>query len=247
MTVLVPSRWPSTAVPELAEHEVHVWSIALGADAQAEAQAEAGDLVLSEAERERAGRLEEEHLAERWSRARSALRRILAAYAGADPAALVVEPAACVHCGEPHGKPFLAGPDGGWLRFNVSHSEELAVVAVAHGREVGVDVEAARGARRLEGIAERWFTPAEVLELRRLAGPERQAEFYRLWARKEAHLKATARGIIAGRLDEVSPESRPGWDFADLDVGEGYAAALAVAPPGFSPARAPAGDGPRSP
>ena len=167
--------------------------------------------------------------------ARAALTSILGAYACAEPTELRIAAAPCVHCGKPHGKPFLDDPAATWLRFNLSHTGELALVAVAHGREVGVDVEEIRGGRRIEGIAERRFTPAEASELRRLSGDERVAAFHRLWTRKEAYVKATGAGLVGGlgSFDALAlepPGGAAGWTFADLDAGPGMAAALALAP-----------------
>jgi 4'-phosphopantetheinyl transferase len=228
---LAPLPWPADPLPELDEPRVFVHVL--------DGPAERG--LLTKAERERADRLVTEDLQRRWIRARGGLRQVLGAYSGVAPAALAVKPAACVHCGEPHGKPHLPGAD--WLRFNLSHSGELAVIAVADGREVGVDIEATDGGRRLDDIAARFFGPAEADEVRRLGDPA----FYRLWTRKEAYLKATAEGLAAGlhSVDANELESRPGWEFADLDLGDGYAGAVAVAPPGFRPT-APAGGARRS-
>jgi 4'-phosphopantetheinyl transferase len=241
---IAPRPWPPAEPPALEPGTPHVWSIDLDGPA---------DLaVLSAEERDRAQRFATATLTRRWSRARSGLRRVLAAYAYAEPEALAIEPAACVHCGEPHGKPYLADPPLEGLRFNLTHSADLAVVAVAHDREVGVDVEARRGGRRMEGIAGRWFNPSEAETLATLEGAEQEALFYRLWARKEAYLKATAEGI-AGSLAAFDalllepPGGAEGWEFADLDVGGGYAGALALAPAGFVPATAPADGGRRSP
>ncbi|HEX8742712.1 MAG TPA: 4'-phosphopantetheinyl transferase superfamily protein [Thermoleophilaceae bacterium] len=235
MTRIAPAEWPADGVSDLAAGKVAVWLVRLDAEASTD--------VLAPAEQERAARFAAADLSRRWSRARAALRRILAAYAGADPAAVAIEPATCVHCGEPHGKPFLADPPARWLRFNVSHSGELALVAVAHGREVGVDVEAVRGGRRHDAIAERWFAAPEAEELRGLTDAERELAFYRLWARKEAYLKATAEGIAGGldAFDARGAARLPGWDFADVEVPAGYAGALAVAPPGFEPRYSPGG------
>ena len=166
--------------------------------------------------------------------ARRALTQVLASHLGTEPDAIRIERAPCVHCGEPHGKPYLAEPAGHDLRFNLSHTRGLALVALAHGREVGVDVEAVRPGRRAQGIADRWFTQAEADALRAADDPD--ALFFRLWARKEAYLKATAEGYLGGlgRFDALAPEL-PGWEFHDVDAGEGYAAALALAPQGYSP------------
>ena len=247
MTSVVPTPWPvDDDPPELAPGAVRVFSASLSGPAELE--------LLTAAERERAEGFATAELTRRWSRARAALRRVLAAYAEVEPAEVAIEPAACVHCGEPHGKPYLAAPALGWLRFNLSHSGDLVVVAVAHGREVGVDVESTRAGRSVEGIAGRWFNAREATALKEADAPRREALFYRLWARKEAYLKATAEGI-AGSLasfdalalegagaDPTGPLSDgDGWEFADLDVGDGHAGALALAPPEFRPARAPAG------
>lgn len=244
MRTIAPKPWPPPDPPVLDPGAVHVWSIDLDGPA---------DLaVLSARERDRAQRFATATLTRSWSRARSGLRRVLAAYAGAEPEAVAIEPAACVHCGEPHGKPYLADPPLEALHFNLSHSDDLAVVAVAHDREVGVDVEAMRGGRRMEGIAGRWFNATESETLGALEGAEQEALFYRLWARKEAYLKATAEGI-AGSLAAFDalrlepPGGAHGWEFADLDVGGGYAGALALAPPGFVPATALEDGGRRSP
>jgi 4'-phosphopantetheinyl transferase len=166
--------------------------------------------------------------------ARRALREVLAERLGSEPDVLRIERAPCVHCGEPHGKPYLAEPAGHDLRFNLSHTSGLALIALAHGREVGIDVEVVRPGRRAQAIADRWFTDAEAEAIRSADDPD--AVFFRLWARKEAYLKATAEGFRGGlgSFDALAPE-RPGWEFHDVDAGPGYAAALALAPPGYSP------------
>jgi 4'-phosphopantetheinyl transferase len=166
--------------------------------------------------------------------ARRALREALAARLSTEPEAIRIECAPCVHCGEPHGKPYLAEPAGHDLRFNLSHTRGLAVIALAPGREVGVDVEAVRPGRRAQAIADRWFTDAEADAIRSAEDPD--AVFFRLWARKEAYLKATAEGFRGGlgSFEALTPEL-PGWEFHDVDAGPGYAAALALAPPGYSP------------
>jgi 4'-phosphopantetheinyl transferase len=138
-----------------------------------------------------------------------ALPEVLAAHAGVDPGDIRVDRAE-------GGKPFLAAPPGD-LHFNLSHSGELAFIAVARGREVGVDVEAIRPLEHARRIAERVFIE--------------EADFFRNWARREALLKATGAGVLG-------PVPADGWEVVDVDAGPGYAAALAI--------RAPAGDARRS-
>jgi 4'-phosphopantetheinyl transferase len=153
------------------------------------------------------------------------LREVLAGWTGGDPGELRIERA-------PNGKPRLEQPGDGGRRFSLSYSGGLVAVAVAHGREVGVDVQETRPVRRLQAIADRRFTPVEAAALRRLDGDERLALFHRLWVRKEAYLKATGEGLggSLASLDALALDLPEGWELTDLDVPEGYAGAVAVAP-----------------
>ena len=119
-----------------------------------------------------------------------------------------------------HGKPALAS---GELEFSVSHSGDLVAIAVAEGRAVGIDVERVRDVEE-ERVADRLFAPAEAEALRSLPAAERTSEFFRLWTRKEAYVKALGTGIATG-LSEVGE----GWTVVDLPVPPGYAGALAAA------------------
>lgn len=114
---------------------------------------------LPEAERERARALRLPEARRRWVAARWALRLVLGSYLGRDPAAIELRFGA-------HGKPALAGNES--LRFNLSHSGELAVIAVSGEREVGVDVQ-------------------------RLGA--KPAEYYAAWVRREAIAKCQGVGI----------------------------------------------------
>jgi 4'-phosphopantetheinyl transferase len=145
--------------------------------------------------------------------------------------ALGCEPAELRFGRTERGKPFLEHPAGG-PRFSVSHSGGLVAVAVAAGREVGVDVQETRPVTRLMEIAERHFTPDESAALRGAGGDERLALFHRLWVRKEAYLKATGEGL-AGSLasfDALALSLPPGWELEDLELPAGYAGAVAVCP-----------------
>jgi phosphopantetheinyl transferase len=97
-------------------------------------------------------------------------------------------------------KPGLARPAGG-LRFNLSHSGEIVLVAVTAGPEVGVDVEYARGR----------YT----------------AEFLRAWTRHEAAVKCLGTGLTASPVAVADPATAGLWT-AELDLGPRVAAAVAV-------------------
>jgi 4'-phosphopantetheinyl transferase len=135
------------------------------------------------------------------------------------------------------GKPRLAAGHGD-LRFNVSHSRGLALIALCHGREVGVDVEVCDPELDIDAVLRRFFPRTEAARLSALPLARRRAAFFRSWTRKEAWLKATGGGLRhpIGSVptppgDEPAPRCQPasGWHIADLDVAPGYKAAL-VAP-----------------
>src|SRR5438876_12439758 len=113
------------------ENEVHVWTVGLRMPAL---EVEQLYLLLSNDERVRAGRFCFAEDATRYTVARASLRRILSRYTGIAPELLRFEYTA-------NGKPFFAG---GPIRSTLSHSADVAVVALARDREIGVDAERIR-------------------------------------------------------------------------------------------------------
>lgn len=148
-----------------------------------------------------------------------AMRRILGEY--------VEEPAASLRIAAAQdGKPFL--PDHEGIRFNLSHTRGVALVAVAR-REVGVDVEARRSVRQADGVARRIMTRDELARYEAREGEADRLDFLSwVWARKEALVKASGRGL-RGSLREVAcePLASSRWQVVDLDV-PGTAAAVAA-------------------
>lgn len=138
------------------------------------------------------------------------------------------------------GKPGFAG-DGAaaHLRFNVSHSGDLVLLAFALV-EVGVDVERVRTGVDFVAIAERFFSADEREAISRATDSNRADVFFRVWTRKEAVLKAAGTGLMTP-LPEVCATRSSGepvaavragaseWWLLDLDAAPGYAAALASA------------------
>lgn len=99
-----------------------------------------------------------------------------------------------------HGKPFLSDSDSS-IYFNLSHCDDLAVLAVSARGELGVDIEIA-GERDYLKIAKRYFHVDEIQALSACSETERKNLFYKLWTLKEAFFKATGGGISSG-LDKV--------------------------------------------
>lgn len=145
--------------------------------------------TLSAEERKRADRFRFERDRSRFVAARGMLRMLLAQSLGAEPAAIEFKYSS-------YGKPSLAGD---WatagLQFNLSHSQNLALFALAAQNPVGVDVEEIHPVPNLAELVDLVFSTAEAGELRRLPDEEKEKTFFRIWTRKEACLKATGVGM----------------------------------------------------
>lgn len=146
------------------------------------------------------------------------------------------------------GKPFIAASClGEGLHFNISHSDELGLVAVIRERRIGVDIEMIRPALTGDDLAERFFSPPEVKQLRNLSGPAQAAFFFSCWTRREAYAKALGIGLSQsfgvsdmpvepGQPNELKNVEEWGkrhenWYLQELEVGGPFRAALAVEGP----------------
>ena len=104
------------------------------------------------------------------------------------------------------GKPFLKDSP---LTFNLSHTKEMAVLAIARHVEIGVDIEKIKTSAHYLDIAKRFFHPEEYQQLLNIENTEEQQKtFFILWTAKEAILKATGEGITAG-LDSFCVQAKP--------------------------------------
>lgn len=229
-------RERSTDPPEsqttIRKGEVHVWHGTL----------ETSPDAVTPAEESRARRMGSPRRRREFLVARGALRRVLAGALGIDPLVVPIREGA-------HGRPHLAPRCPGLppIGFNLSHSGERFIVALALGVDPGVDVERIRARRSLERLARHCFSPAERRAV--AADPEPMHAFYRVWSRKEAVIKADGRGVSIGldRFDVSAgdppallqacwegavPDEAARWSLRSLDAGPGYAAALAVRRPG---------------
>ncbi len=167
--------------------EAHVWAAPLEQPVSVMSALEGS---LSQEERALARRFHALRDRERYVIAHGALRDILGRYLNREPSD--------VHfCVLPNGKPVLAPESHGHqLNFNLSHSHELALVAVARERRVGVDVERIRSEVSGEAIVEHFFSPPEAAMLRALPPDVRLAAFFAGWTRKEAYSKARGEGLL---------------------------------------------------
>jgi 4'-phosphopantetheinyl transferase len=203
------SLWPLP--PEtvfLRDDEVHVWKASLKPKSPS---VQSLILTLSPDERARAERFYFQRDREHFIVARGLLRVILGRYLNTEPGQLQL-------CYNAYGKPALSCQSGSHgLRFNLSHSHELALYAITRGREIGIDIERIRPDMVENQIAERFFSPCEVRALRSLPPSLQPVGFFNCWTRKEAYIKARGKGLSLP-LDQFDVSLIPGEAAAVLRV-----------------------------
>lgn len=224
-----PARTAAVTTERAARDRVDLWRAPLDLPP---AEAEAAWETLSGPERAHAARLRTG--GSRWAAARAALRGVLARYLGVEPARVAFVTVA-------GGKPRLAPGPGADLRFNLSHSGGLALVAVRLGREVGVDLEELRDGVDGDAVAREFFGEPERARLAALAAAGQPHAFFHAWVRREAFAKASGRGISAPA--DRSEGARYG--VRELGGLAGYAAAVASEGHGWSVRRRDTGSPPR--
>jgi len=190
-------RSNSEQAADLRPGDVHVWRIILDV---APTDLIALEKVLSMEEQLRASRFANKQLADRWIAARGALRTILSGYAGTAPESLILK-------SDARGKPNLAivNPP---LSFSLSHTENVAFVAVSAGICVGIDAEVLRADIEWDKIGSQFCTPAEADEIKSLTPERRNLAYFVCWTRKEAYVKAVGIGLRAA-LDKLRVSVRP--------------------------------------
>lgn len=193
--------------------------------------------LLSPDELQRANRLLNRLARNRFVAGRAFLRQTLADFLSLDPAQICLSTNA-------HKKPRLSGEQSqSGLSFNLSHSEDRAILALTRGCDVGVDIEYVRKDLAFRPMAQRFFSPREQTELFNLP-PELQLDaFYRCWTRKEAYLKGCGSGfslpsnsfdvsLLPGhppslRGHRISMEELERWHLVDIPVPDCFCATLA--------------------
>jgi len=225
----------SPTLPDLSENDVHVWRAWLNPPPE-----RVLDLAetLSADEAERARRFVFDHDRERFIVGRGFLRAILGHYLNTEPAQIKFKYGS-------QGKPALETDFNGGLHFNLSHSGNLVLYAIARRRDIGIDVEAIRSLEDMAQIAKRFFSPAEYATLCALPVEEQPTGFFNCWTRKEAYIKAIGSGLTQP-LDEFDVTLAPGrparllrvqndpqapdrWSLIELKPAPDYAAALITA------------------
>ena len=208
--------------------EIHAWRVYM--DCGESLLAELRSTLASD-EEARANRYFSVSDRNRFVVTRGVLRELLGRYVGCTAREIRFEYA-------PHGKPslcpeFLRLP----IRFNVSHSHGLALFAFSLGRDLGVDVELVRSDFGGRDIAERYFAPQEVQELRALPEALQAEGFFLCWTRKEAYVKAKGEGLhvplesfyvslTPGLPEQLHSADTARWSLRSLRPDQRYVGAL---------------------
>jgi 4'-phosphopantetheinyl transferase len=222
---------------QLASDEVHSWCASL--DVPPETSARLYE-TLTPDERTRSARFRFERDQQRFIVARGVLRDLLGRY-------LRLEPGKIRFVYNAFGKPELGNAFANRLKFNLSHSAGLALIAIATTSDVGVDLEYIRAQSDYADIARRFFSTGEIDYLNTLPSHRYAEAFFSCWTKKEACLKAYGQGL-AMSLNSFSvpltadPAHTPvdlyvaskgigparRWSLYTLRPAAGYAGALAI-------------------
>ncbi|XGW00321.1 MAG: 4'-phosphopantetheinyl transferase superfamily protein [Leptolyngbya sp. BL-A-14] len=223
----------------LTDTEIHIWQANLMLSSY---EREQFAKTLSADEQARANRFRFLQDTHRFVVSRGILRALLGQY-------LQIDPAQIAFGYSERGKPSLANAQAtAGLVFNLSHSEDFMVCAIARQGCVGIDLEYIRPITDLEDLTKRFFSPQEHTAIHALSGEARLRSFFQHWTCKEALLKATGDGLISLSAIRVSIEdnraqllswqsaTHPGkqWSLHLFEPASGYVAAIAMDAPHHS-------------
>jgi len=216
--------------------EIQLWNIDIN---PASHDADGLFSLLADCELERAGNFRFEEHRHRWVAGRAMLRMILSGVTQQSPESVVFEY-------NDHAKPrlhYLSGNET--VHFNLTHSGDVALLAVTSAGPVGIDVEQVKRLPNIDAVVDRFFSPAERRAFKTVSGDaDRLQAFYACWTRKEAYLKALGCGMSqptdtfdVAFLADTEPKivaidgeqsAARHWLLFDLDVSPGYVGALAI-------------------
>lgn len=205
---------------QISSDEVHIWVAQLQANDETIAHYEA---LLNEAESIKANRFHFEKHRTRYKIAHGFLRTVLSLY-------LDLPAKDISFAFKPNGKPYI---ENSRIHFNLSHSEDKAVYAFAHS-EVGVDIELINDTYNSD-VAARYFSPDENARINKTNPEQQAAEFYRIWSRKEALIKASGKDLSMGSeqfstLAEKVTLDAISWHLIDLDILNNFSCSLVINP-----------------
>ncbi|MCD6318668.1 4'-phosphopantetheinyl transferase superfamily protein [Candidatus Aerophobetes bacterium] len=219
---------PSWSVPretlKLTHTEVHIWCASLN---QSSIQINKFLCTLSPEEQAKTNRFYSIKNKNQFIITHGLLRDILSRYLDLLPEQIRFFYSSC-------GKPYIANElSRNKFRFNISHSHEIVIYALAWRREVGIDIEYIRSNIAYKRIAQYFFSPEELAKLQSLPLEKQNEAFFYFWTRKEAYLKARGEGIfkrsssvLVNTDTELIPKELSRWSILSLQPEPRYIGAL---------------------
>lgn len=183
------------------DENMHIWRVSLTISG---AKLRYLEQLLSDDEKERAKRFHFDKDRNHFIAARGQLRVIIGRYLNLNPQALRFKY-------NDYGKPLLISIDKKkCLNFNVSHSHELALIAISKFYEVGIDIEwILRPKFTGLNIAKRFFSKNEIADLMDIPQSQQRQAFFDCWTRKEAYIKTRGKGLSIP-LNQFDVSLKPG-------------------------------------
>ncbi len=221
--------------PDLSKNQVHVWQVKTSDFYN---KVKEFECLLNETEKKRVSQFKYEDSKNNFIVCRGALRFLLSQYLDENPALIGI-------LQNPDGKPALADEYHQHdLEFNISHSNEICLIAFSQNLELGIDVEALKPLVDLEDMAKSFLSERELAAFYSCSPEHKLAMFYDLWSAKEALLKAIGCGLMVQprqiEIHEIRDKKRfsiqhrsnvidiPHLEMNELNGIDGYAAWLAV-------------------
>ena len=219
---------PAIKIPTLAKQHIHVWRFDV---AQHQSHYNFYYGLLNDAQQQRAQKFYFDADRHCFVIAHGALRYLLSQY---------------LHCSSTslkfnynqHGKPELENET---IRFNISHTRQIVLIAVCLQHAVGVDVETRQRNLDVLGLSQRVLTLAEIGYLSALPNNVQQSAFIKCWTRKEALLKAIGSGFSntysqqfqttderGNALSCIEDQQGQYWNLVDLPYIKDCHAALVI-------------------
>jgi len=205
--------------------EIDIWTIPLDTNHDS---TEALKKLLDTQELERYDKLHPNHQ-HRYLVSHAACRQILGGYTNTSAKQISYNK-------NDHGKPALDHENP--VYFNLTHSHDLAILAISKYSEIGVDVEYFKNKASWKKIAQRFFTETEVSYLQNQPEDMQENLFFQIWTRKEAYIKAIGTGLStslssfdATTSKTIKPlnstKSKAIWYQEDLNLSTQYTGAVA--------------------
>ncbi len=223
-------------MPDIKSNEIHLWVVECQQITE-QALLDEYQALLNSEEQKRFDRFVFPKHKKQFLISRALLRSVIGQYLNQHPESLIFARNA-------YGKPRIASFEQSLpISFNLSHTNDLSVLAVSLDNDLGVDVEYLTRKVDILKLAERFFSKQEYSELATLDVKKFDERFFKLWTLKEAYIKACGMGLaiplrdfsfnfsnneFGVSFDEVRDDNPELWQFWEFVYKDNFQVALAL-------------------